>query len=111
MMTLRSSATEAAYRARRHACAGHRAASPRIAMRLPAGTVPPPPPPPPAIPLPAGTDISLDLHLFNATDNPITGDSGILVKVVQPTDDQPQADMKFSGTFSIIRSSGARAPR
>jgi hypothetical protein len=64
-----------------------------------------------AMHLPAGTYINLNLHLFNATDNPISGSSGILVKAVQPTDVQHQADMMFSGTFSItIPSDGQPHP-
>jgi len=51
--------------------------------------------------LTAGTYINLNLHLFNATDNPISGNSGVLVKVVPSTDVQHEADMMFSGTFSI----------
>jgi hypothetical protein len=54
-----------------------------------------------AMHLPAGTYINLNLHLFNATDNPLADTSGVLVKVVQPTDVQHEADMMFSGTFSI----------
>jgi len=43
-------------------------------------------PPGVAIHIPAGTYINLNLHLFNATDNPLANSSGVLVKVVQPTD-------------------------
>lgn len=58
-------------------------------------------PPGVAMHLPAGTYINLNLHLFNATDNPLADSSGVLVKVVPPTDVQHEADMMFSGTFSI----------
>jgi hypothetical protein len=64
-----------------------------------------------AMHLAAGTYINLNLHLFNATDNPISASSGILVKAVQPTDVQHQADMMFSGTFTIdIPSDGQPHP-
>ncbi len=49
----------------------------------------------------AGTYINLNLHLFNATDNPLANSSGVLVKVVQKADVQHEADMMFSGTFTI----------
>jgi hypothetical protein len=58
-------------------------------------------PPGVAMHLAAGTYVNLNLHLFNATDNPLANSSGVLVKVVQPTDVQHEADMMFSGTFSI----------
>lgn len=46
--------------------------------------------------LPAGTYLNLNLHLFNASDAPISGDSGVLVKMLAaapPT----LADMTFAG--------------
>ncbi len=49
----------------------------------------------------AGTYINLNLHLFNATDNAISGTSGVLVKIVQQADVVHEADMMFSGTFLI----------
>ena len=58
-------------------------------------------PPGVAIHIPAGTYLNLNLHLFNATDNALSDHSGILVKVVQPADVQHEADMMFSGTFTI----------
>jgi Copper type II ascorbate-dependent monooxygenase, C-terminal domain len=58
-------------------------------------------PPGVAMHLPAGTYINLNLHLFNATDNPLADTSGVMVKVVQQADVQHEADMMFSGTFSI----------
>jgi hypothetical protein len=48
----------------------------------------------------AGTQIHLNLHLFNATDNPISGDSAILVKQ-QATPPPMLAEMVFAGTFNI----------
>ena len=61
-------------------------------LRFPAGV---------AMHLPAGTYINLNLHLFNATDNPLADRSGVLVKTVSPAEVQHEADMMFSGTFSI----------
>jgi len=46
----------------------------------------------------AGTQIHLNLHLFNATDKVITGDSGILVKS-QSTPTTTLAEMVFAGKF------------
>jgi hypothetical protein len=58
-------------------------------------------PPGVAMHLTAGTFINLNLHLFNATDNQLADRSGVQVKVVQPADVVHEADMMFSGTFSI----------
>ena len=58
-------------------------------------------PPGVAIHIPAGTYLNLNLHLFNATDNALSDHSGVLVKLVQPADVQHEADMMFSGTFTI----------
>ena len=44
----------------------------------------------------AGTQIHLNLHLFNATDMPIAGDSAILVKTT-PTQPAMLAEMVFAG--------------
>ncbi len=48
--------------------------------------------------VPAGTQVHLNLHLFNATDTPISGDSGILIKS-QATPPAMLAEMVFAGTF------------
>lgn len=48
--------------------------------------------------IPAGTQIHLNLHLFNATDQPISGDSAILVKS-QATAPAMLAEMVFAGKF------------
>ncbi len=48
----------------------------------------------------AGQQINLNLHLFNATEGPISGDSGILVKS-QPTPTPILAEMMFAGSISI----------
>jgi hypothetical protein len=52
--------------------------------------------------IPAGTQIHLNLHLFNATDEPIEGDTAILVKA-QTTPPPMLAEMVFAGKilFSI----------
>ena len=59
-------------------------------------------PPDVAIQVQAGQYINLNLHLFNATDDPITGRSGILVKT-SDTEPLHKADMMFAGNmrFSI----------
>ncbi|HEX2688017.1 MAG TPA: hypothetical protein VHN14_15420 [Kofleriaceae bacterium] len=54
-----------------------------------------------AMHIPAGTYINLNLHLFNATDNQLANTSGVLAKIISPADVQHEADMMFSGTFSI----------
>lgn len=58
-------------------------------------------PPGVAMHIAAGTYINLNLHLFNASDNPLSGSSGVLVKIVQPADVVHEADMMFSGSFQI----------
>jgi hypothetical protein len=58
----------------------------------------------------AGQQIHLNLHLFNATDNPISGDSAILVKS-QPTPPPTLAEMVFGGTFNIILSGANQNPQ
>lgn len=54
----------------------------------------------------AGTQLHLNLHLFNASDAPITGDSGILVKQ-QPTAPAMLAEMVFAGKFLFGVPAGA----
>jgi len=56
-----------------------------------------------AMHVPAGTYLNLNLHLFNASDNPI-GDSssGVLVKLVDHAAVVHEADMMFSGTSLIF---------
>ena len=48
--------------------------------------------------IPAGTQIHLNLHLFNATDQPQSGESAIYVKS-QPTATATLAEMVFVGKF------------
>ncbi|MEO6777528.1 MAG: hypothetical protein ABI467_31670, partial [Kofleriaceae bacterium] len=54
-----------------------------------------------AIHLAAGTYINLNLHIYNTTDNSITATSGVLVKTIDPSLVQNEADMQFSGTINI----------
>jgi hypothetical protein len=54
-----------------------------------------------AIHIPAGTYLNLNLHLFNATDNTISNSSGVLIKAVPQAAVVHEADMMFSGTFTI----------
>jgi hypothetical protein len=51
--------------------------------------------------IPAGSQIHLNLHLFNASDELLTGESGIWVKQ-QPTAPPIEAEMVFAGTTSIF---------
>jgi hypothetical protein len=46
----------------------------------------------------AGQQLHLNLHLFNATDNPISGDTAILVKA-SSTPPPMEAEMVFAGAF------------
>jgi hypothetical protein len=50
--------------------------------------------------IPAGQKIHLNLHLFNATDEPINGDTAILVKS-QATPTPTLAEMAFAGKIAI----------
>jgi len=54
----------------------------------------------------AGTQIHLNLHLYNATDAPITGDSAILVKS-QSTPTPTLAEMVFAGNLNFEIPMGA----
>lgn len=54
----------------------------------------------------AGQQINLNLHLFNASDQAISGDSAILVKS-QATPPPMLAEMMFAGTFNISIPPGA----
>jgi hypothetical protein len=55
-------------------------------------------PPNVGIKIPAGTQIHLNLHLFNASDEPLSGESGIWVKK-QTTEPPILAEMVFAGSF------------
>jgi hypothetical protein len=54
-----------------------------------------------AIHLAAGTWINLNLHLFDAGDQPISGESGLYVKTVPQSEVVNPADMEFSGTTQL----------
>lgn len=56
-----------------------------------------------AMKISAGQYVNLNLHLFNASDNPLTGPSGILVKTITAAQASGymMADMTFSGTMNI----------
>ena len=58
-------------------------------------------PPGVAIHVAAGTYVNLNLHLFNTTENTLTGTSGVLVKTIPQSQVVSEADMQFSGTFNI----------
>ncbi|MCE9580407.1 MAG: hypothetical protein K8W52_45230 [Deltaproteobacteria bacterium] len=49
----------------------------------------------------AGQHINLNLHLFDATDNPLSGHTAIMVKTIPAAQVQQQAEMVFAGTFNI----------
>lgn len=48
----------------------------------------------------AGTQVHLNLHLFNASDNPLAGESGIYIKS-QTTPTPTLAEMVFAGKFAF----------
>ncbi len=54
-----------------------------------------------AMKIKAGQYINLNLHLFNASDAPISGHSGIMVKRVAAADVVHEADMTFAGSMNI----------
>jgi len=57
--------------------------------------------------IPAGTQLHLNLHLFNASDNPLSGESAIYVK--SPATAPPTiAEMVFAGAFLINLPPGAQ---
>ncbi|MBA3464270.1 MAG: hypothetical protein H0T46_30235, partial [Deltaproteobacteria bacterium] len=59
----------------------------------------------------AGTQVHLNLHLFNATDQVLAGDSGILIKTV-PTQPPMLAEMIFAGKILFsIPSSMSQTPQ
>lgn len=59
----------------------------------------------------AGQQLHLNLHLFNATDNAIAGDTAILVKA-QPDPTPILAEMAFAGRFQIVVQAGTQmAPK
>ncbi len=54
-----------------------------------------------ALPVKAGQFLNLNIHLFNATDNTLSGHSGIIATPMAPVPVDHQAEMVFSGTFDI----------
>jgi len=54
-----------------------------------------------AIKLGSAQYINLNLHLFNLTDQPLSGESGVYIKTVPASEVVHEADMVFSGTFNI----------
>ena len=58
-------------------------------------------PPDVGVKIPAGSQIHLNLHLFNASDSQLSGESGIWVKQ-QATKPPLEAEMVFAGTTSIF---------
>jgi hypothetical protein len=58
-------------------------------------------PPGVAVRLRAGQYLNLNLHLFNAGETDISGDSAVLVKTVPADEVVNEADMVFAGTFDI----------
>ncbi len=54
-----------------------------------------------AIKLEAGRKLLLNLHLYNVSDQAISGTSGTEVKVIPASEVQQEAEMVFGGTFQI----------
>jgi hypothetical protein len=54
-----------------------------------------------AVRLAPGMFINLNLHLFNAGDAPIDGESAVLVRTIPESAVTAQAEMVFAGTFDI----------
>jgi hypothetical protein len=54
-----------------------------------------------AVHLHAGDYVNLQLHLFDASDQPLAGESGVLVKLVAPATVVHEAEMTFAGTITI----------
>ena len=58
-------------------------------------------PPGVAIKLPKGSYVTLNLHVFNLSDTPISGTSGLQIKKMQASEVVHEADMMFLGTFEL----------
>lgn len=54
-----------------------------------------------ALPIKKGQFIHLNLHLFNTTDQPVTGHSAVMATPIDAVDTDHQAEMIFTGTFNI----------
>src|SRR5690606_29861729 len=57
-----------------------------------------------AIKIPAGSQLNLNLHLYNVSNEPITGRAGTLVKTLAAAEVQQEAEFVFTGTFNITLS-------
>ena len=58
-------------------------------------------PPGVAVKLPAGSQLLLNLHLFNASDEPLRGRSGTLIKAVDEKDVSVLTDAMIAGTTTL----------
>lgn len=54
-----------------------------------------------ALPVKAGQFLHLNLHLYNSSDAPISGHSGVEATLVDPVGPDKQAEMVFTGTFNV----------
>jgi hypothetical protein len=62
-----------------------------------------------ALEVKAGQFLHMNLHLFNTTDQTVSGHSGILATLIDPVPADHQAEMVFAGTFNIAVAPGATA--
>jgi hypothetical protein len=62
-----------------------------------------------AIKLKAGQKLNINLHLFNTSDQPISGTSGVAVKKIPMAQVVNEAEMFFGGTFNITVPPGGAA--
>jgi hypothetical protein len=60
-----------------------------------------------AIKVKAGQRVNINLHLFNTSDQVLTGSSGVKVKTVAAAQVTAEAEMFFGGTFNLNIPSGA----
>ncbi len=58
-------------------------------------------PPGVAVRVKAGQQLHLNLHTFNASEGPISGTSGVLVKTVPASEVQQEAEVVFGGTSAL----------
>lgn len=67
-----------------------------------------------AVHIKAGQYLSLNIHLFDTTDGPISGHSGVLAKTIAAADVVHEADMTFAGTTNLNKTgvgNGTSIPR
>jgi len=62
-----------------------------------------------ALPIKKGQFIHLNLHLFNTTDQAMSGHSGVMASLIDPVGPEDQAEMIFTGTFNINIAPGETA--